>query len=95
MNRGALLNLSFATGLIFSMVGAWQTITRAPGAGSWMAAALFFALVFIATALYEIFSSRRIERAEKLLWTMGFLFLSCITGLFYLLSERKRIKARA
>jgi lipid-A-disaccharide synthase-like uncharacterized protein len=91
-DRGLLLKPSFAGGLLITMWGAWLKIVHEPGADTWLLIGMALSLVFIATALYEILTSRRIERSEKLLWTIGLVFLAGITGLLYLLSERKRIK---
>jgi hypothetical protein len=39
----------------------------------------------------EISNSKKVTGLEKLMWLVGFIFISHITGLVYLLSARKRI----
>lgn len=46
---------------------------------------------FILMALIEIYRSKNIPLAEKIMWTAGFLFLNMITGLIYFLLSRKRV----
>jgi hypothetical protein len=48
-------------------------------------------LVFILIALDEIFRSTRINKPEKIMWTICIILLSPISGFVYLLTGRKRI----
>jgi hypothetical protein len=93
MNTGILLKLSFISGFILTVAGAWLKIERQPAGQPLLVAALVLTLVFILTALYEVLTSRRISRWEKMLWTIAFILMSALTGLVYLLFERKRIVA--
>lgn len=91
MNTGIVVKLSFVAGLILTMVGGWLKIIREPISDSLLLPGLLLTAVFLVTALYEVATSRRIHRSEKALWLMGFLVTGYLAGLFYLLSERKRI----
>ncbi|MEN9385443.1 MAG: hypothetical protein RLZZ185_184, partial [Bacteroidota bacterium] len=42
-------------------------------------------------AMLEIWQSAKIERNEKIMWTIAFLFLGGLVGLLYVLVGRKRI----
>lgn len=95
MNTGPVVKLSFISGLTLTVVGGWLKIIREPISESFLLVALFLTAVFIGIAIYEVVTSRRIHRLEKALWTVGFLVIGLLTGLFYLLSERRRIVARA
>lgn len=95
MNTGPLVKLSFISGFILTVVGGWLKIIREPLSEGFLLVALFLTAVFIGIALYEVLTSRRIHRSEKALWTVSFLVMGLLTGLFYLLSQRKRIVARA
>ena len=44
------------------------------------------AAVFIITAILEVSQSEKIDRSEKIMWIIGFLFLTGIAGLVYMLS---------
>lgn len=48
-------------------------------------------LIFIIAAIYEVTQSTKIDRSEKIMWIIGFLFLTTIAGLIYVLSARKRV----
>lgn len=91
MNTGTIVKLSFVAGLILTIVGGWLKIIREPVSDRFLAMGLLLTAVFLLTAVYEVFTSRRIHRSEKVLWVMGFLVTGFLAGLFYLLSERKRI----
>ncbi len=42
-------------------------------------------------AMLEIWQSGKIERIEKIMWTVAFLFLGGLAGLLYVFVGRKRI----
>jgi hypothetical protein len=42
-------------------------------------------------AMLEIWQSAKIERNEKIMWTIAFLFLGGLVGLLYVFVGRKRI----
>jgi hypothetical protein len=41
--------------------------------------------------MLEIWQSAKIERNEKIMWTIAFLFLGGLVGLLYIFVGRKRI----
>jgi hypothetical protein len=41
--------------------------------------------------MFEIWQSGKIERIEKIMWTIAFLFLGGLAGLLYILLGRKHI----
>jgi type IV secretory pathway component VirB8 len=50
--------------------------------------------VFVVSALTEVWRSVRINKNEKIMWTIAFIFmgfLGAIAGIVYLLLGRKRI----
>lgn len=91
MQTGTVLKLSLIVGFILTIIGAWLKIIKEPSGQPLLVAALVVTLVFIVTALYEVLTSRRINRSEKLLWTIAFIVMSGLTGLVYIFFERKRI----
>ncbi len=72
---------------------AYQKIIHLEGADTWLMIGLIAYLVFIVTAIYEVRTSRRIDHRQKTLWTIGFILLSSVTGLLYILIGRKNIAA--
>lgn len=46
---------------------------------------------FIVMALIEIHRSKNITLAEKIMWTIGFLFFNLITGIIYFFFARERV----
>jgi hypothetical protein len=84
-----LLGLSFGG----SFAGAFLKIMHAPGADILLASGLVGGLVFAVLALSEILPSP-IQRTEKLMWIIGFIFLNWIAVILYLAVGRNRILQR-
>jgi len=54
--------------------------------------ALILAVLFSLMCIYEIYSSKRINKSEKIMWTVAFLFFNSFAGLIYILGARERIQ---
>lgn len=48
-------------------------------------------LIFIIPTIIEVNNSNRISRGEKIMWTVGLLFMWLIAGIVYITAGRKRI----
>jgi len=48
-------------------------------------------LVYVVLCLMEISNSKQVNGLEKLMWLVGFIFISQIAGIVYILSARNRI----
>ena len=91
MKREHILKISFFTSIIGISTGAVLKIMHSPFADLLLQISFVLYLVFAVLALYEIFQSNKIEIVEKIMWTIGILFLGSIIGILYLLFGRKRI----
>ena len=91
MKRDHVLKLSFFISVIGILFGAVLKIMHSPFADLLLELSFAFYLVFAVLALYEVFQSNKIETVEKIMWTIGILFLGSIVGILYLLLVRKRI----
>ena len=91
MKRKHILITSFCISLIGIPAGTVLKIMHAPFADLLFQISIAFYLVFAVLALYEVFQSNRIEKNEKFMWTIGFLFLGTLVGILYLVTGRKRI----
>jgi EamA domain-containing membrane protein RarD len=91
INKNILIKVSFAIGFSISIYGAYLKISHIHGQVILMAIGVMAYLIFILIALNEIFSSPRINKSEKIMWTICLFLLGPITGFVYLLSGRKRI----
>ena len=86
-----ILNISFFISVIGISIGAVLKIMHSPFGNLLLEISFAFYLVFAVLALYEVFQSNKIETVEKIMWTIGILFLGSIIGILYLLFGRKRI----
>ena len=93
MKLGTIVKTSFFGSLILVVVATYLKLTHVKEADTGLIIALIASLFFIVIAIYEIWSSKRIDRSEKTMWTIAFLFFSSIAGLIYILVGRKKIAA--
>lgn len=71
--------------------GYWFKIMHKPGADALIVVSFIAAAIFMIAAITEVSRSQKIDRSEKIMWFFGFIFLTTIAGLIYVLSARKRI----
>ena len=93
MKIGTIVITSFIISFILTLVGAYLKINHSEGADTWLTIGIISSIVFIVTAIYEVRTSKRIDQAEKNMWTLGFIFFSSIAGLIYVFISRRRIAA--
>lgn len=93
MKLGTIVKTSFFASLILVVIASYLKLTHVQGADNWLIIGLIASLIFIVIAIYEIWSSKRIDRSEKTMWTLAFVFFSSIAGLIYILVGRKKIAA--
>ena len=94
MNLGKIVSWSFFISLALSLVGALMKILHLPGAEQLLMVGVVSNGVFVVSALTELWRSVRIDKNEKIMWTIAFVFmgfLGAIAGIVYLLLGRKRI----
>jgi hypothetical protein len=94
MNLGKIVSWSFFISLALSLVGALMKILHLPGAEQLLMGGVVSNGVFVVSALTEVWRSVRIDKNEKIMWTIAFVFmgfLGAVAGIVYLLLGRKRI----
>jgi len=94
MNLGKIVTWSFFISLSMSLVGALMKILHLPGADQLLIIGMVSNGVFVVSALSEVWRSERIDKNEKIMWTIAFVFmgfLGAIAGIVYLLMGRKRV----
>ena len=91
MNVGTVVKLSFFVSICFVMLGALMKITHLPGAEALLIIGILGNVVFIVSALNEVWTSIRIEKGEKIMWTISFIFSGTLGPLIYILLGRKRV----
>jgi hypothetical protein len=94
MVKELILRASFMLASIAIAIGAWFKMLHYPNADIVLTAGVLAIVVFTVLALYEIHSSNNVNASEKIIWTIGFIFMNWIVGLIYLLVGRKSILYR-
>ncbi len=66
-------------------------ITHLPGAETLLKIGILGNVVFIVSALNEVWNSIRIEKGEKVMWTIAFFSIGTLGSIIYILLGRKRV----
>lgn len=91
MNKEQILRVSFFIWFVGMLIGAVLKIMHYSYGGFLLNVSMAFYLVFACMVIYEVLQSDKIERSEKIMWTIGMLFFGAIAGIFYLLVGRKNV----
>ena len=79
-----ILRSSFFVMIALSLLGAWLRYSHSYWADYGLLLALFAGLVFGLLALKDMFNTASRSTSEKIMWIVGLIFLSLITGFIYL-----------
>ena len=91
MTNKNLIPIFYVLSFIILLLGAIFKILHQPLAAEIMGLAFISSIVYIVLSFIEIFKSDRIDKTEKVMWLVGFIFLGTVAGFIYLISARKRI----
>ena len=91
MLKEKILRTSLFISIGIAILATWYKLMHKPGSDSFLLISMVAASVFIITAILEVSQSEKIDRSEKIMWIVGFLFLTGIAGLVYIFSGRKRV----
>ena len=91
MKGEQILKISFCISLIGITAGTVLKIMHSTFAELLLQISISSYLLFAVLTLYEVLQSNRIEKTEKIMWTIGILFLGSLVGIIYLVAGGKRI----
>ena len=91
MKNEKLLKISFAVAFGVFVLVSLLKILHYTAAGILYFIGAVAVLTFIIISLREIFASQKIKMHEKIMWTVGLIFVSVITSIVYLFAGRKRV----
>lgn len=91
MENKKTLPIIFILSFAIIIIGALFKLMHWQGSETMLILGLTSQAVLAFGCLYEIFRSKKIELHEKIMWLVGFIFLSVIAGFIYIISARKRI----
>lgn len=81
----------FWVSFAFQFIGPLFKIMHLPFAEELLIIGIISHYLVAILAMLEIWQSAKIERNEKIMWAIAFLFLGGLVGLLYVLVGRKRI----
>lgn len=86
--RKRLLYQFLIINIITAVLAAIFYFNGLPGANMLFLVSVVMQFMFAIPALTEIYKSKNIDMAEKLVWTIGLIFSTSLAGLFYLAFRR-------
>ena len=91
MNLNPVIKTSFILSLLGLAINIFSVTNKNFRVEGGMLMVLVPQMVFIVAAGYEVNTSLKIQRSEKIMWIVGFVLTGLIAGTAYMLSGRKRI----
>jgi hypothetical protein len=91
MNLGSIIKSSFVISFFITLVGAYLKLKHSYSADMFLKIGLAVMLVFIVSSIIEVWSSTLIDKNEKIMWSIAFIFMGTFSGIIYLLMGRKRV----
>ena len=83
---------AFILSVITSIIAALLKIQHVPGTNLLFMIWIILTLIYIATALYEIYSSDRLKPIEKIMWTVTFLVATMLAAILYMIVCRPKLR---
>ncbi len=83
MNRTELFRVSLIVTTVFNLLGVICKIQHFPYGGLLLGLSALASLGFVIPGLADVFDKVKYKLNEKLMWTVGFIFLSWIAGILY------------
>ena len=87
-----LIKVRFAAAFLFLLYTVAVEVRHAEAADTLLTIALIFSVSCLAFALYEVVTSHRISRAQKVLWVAGLLLLNWPALLYYAFVRREQVR---
>ena len=88
MNR-SMLRTTYGLSVLLTIIGAWLKITHVQGAEEFLIISLLASAVFLFVFISDVQRSPYVNRSEKFMWTIGFIFMGWLAGLLYLIKYRR------
>ncbi|MBS1487163.1 MAG: hypothetical protein JST43_06195 [Bacteroidetes bacterium] len=89
MKQSTQYTISLIVSFALTVIGAMFKIVHWEGSSSLLSAGLICGLPFIYLGITDVYQNKKQELLVKLMWTVGFIFISSITGLVYLNQYQK------
>jgi hypothetical protein len=83
MNIVTAYKIGFFLTIFLNMLGAFFKISHYPHASLLLLMGIITNLVFVILGLIQVFKNNNFKTNEKIMWTMGFIFLPWIAGLLF------------
>lgn len=87
-----LIKVRFVAAFLFLLYTVAVEIRHAEAADTLLTVALIISVSCLAFALYEVVTSHRISRTQKVLWVSGLLLLNWPALLYYVFVRREQIR---
>ncbi len=90
MNKVVIYKWSLIATLVFIFLGAFLKIMHYPHGSILLTIGLVSCIGYIILGLVDVFSDKKLNLPERLMWLIGFIFISWITAIVYYPSFKRR-----
>ena len=90
MNKVTIFKVALIVTVVFNLLGILFKISHYPYQSLLLSISIITSLIFIILGLIDVFKNNNSMSYEKIMWTVGFIFLSWIAGLLYYSKFKKR-----
>lgn len=90
MNKVTAFKVALIVTVVFNLLGTFFKISHYPHGSLLISISVITSLVFIILGLIDVYKDNNPKPYEKIMWTVGFIFLSWIAGLLYYSKFKKR-----
>lgn len=91
MNTNNTFKVLFFSSVAITLTGALLKIMHLEYAQPLLIIGILLTLGYIVFGITEVINSKNIDKSEKIMWIVGFIFFGFITSIVYLVSGRKRV----
>ena len=86
-----VLITSFATGFVIAFITVFFKFSQIQNSFALIITGITAMLIFMVISINEVGASTKINKSEKIIWTISLILLCNLAGLLYLIYSRKRI----
>ena len=83
----------FAIAFIFSIIVALVKINHIECSSIFLIIGIISTFAYIAIGIYEVNNSTKIKATEKVLWTIGFILLNFLVGIYYFMNRKNIVSS--
>ena len=90
MKKVTLYKASLTITILLTILGTYFKVAHYPFGNLLISASLIASIGFVIPGLLDVVQNKKCKLVEKIMWTVGLIFLSWVAGLLYYPGYKKR-----